>query len=294
MRWKATSGLVRIGEAAVDLLLEAAANDQPLVRRHALLCLGRIGGPRTKHTLLAGLEDDDTKVRRQALKSLVGMVLPYDVACLEQAMHDEGWQNALLAAEVVWCVGPEGEHRLRQMALQECSLPAAYVIAAHGDARGRDILAEALPAGDENGNDAVEYLRALRDERCVPFLAVQLESAGGQQGRSIAEALGKIGGQAVREVLARALFHKDALVRRGAIVSLSRQSDPTLVEPLTASFCRESNKKNLDLVARALEGLGDRGGESLRQALQQGCLEGKARRSLAKRVLWRLGMEADV
>lgn len=293
MRWKATSGLVRIGEAAVDLLLEAAASDQSVVRLHALLCLGRIGIPKTKDALLAGLEDDDTSVRRQALKSLVGLALPRDIACLEQAMCDEGWQNALLAAEVVWRIEPEGEGRLQQMALQERSLPAAYALAVHGDARGRDVLAEALPTGDESGNDAVEYLRELRDERCVPFLARQLENAKGQQGRSIAEVLGEIGGLAAREALVHALVHKDTLVRRGAIAALSQRSAPVLVEPLTASFCREENKKNLDLVAHALERSGERGGEALRQALQQGRLEGKARQSLAKRVLWRLGMEAD-
>ena len=41
VRRKAISALVRIGEPAVDALLDALDNDQPQVRKHALVCLGQ-------------------------------------------------------------------------------------------------------------------------------------------------------------------------------------------------------------------------------------------------------------
>jgi HEAT repeat protein len=290
MRSKAISGLVHIGEAAVDALLVAAASDQPLVRRNALFCLGCIGSPRARPALLEALDDTDPKVRRQAFRTLKRVVTADDVERLVRALWEETWENALFAAEAIGTTGGVGRTTLLDLALEERNPAAAYAIAAQGDARGRDVLVGWLSTQGAQRDDAVEYLRELDDDRCVPFLLERLKQIGGKQGMAIAESLGQIEGDVATAALLEALASVDKLTRRGAARALSERRDPALIEPLVECVAHEEDPKVRGLVSRALQGVGEAAKEPLIRAIEEQIFGGKAQRNAAKRVLWAMGV----
>jgi HEAT repeat protein len=290
VRSKAISGLVRIGDPAVETLLVAAASDEPLVRRSALFCLGRIGSPRARPALLEALDDTDPKVRRQAFRTLKEVVTADDVERLVRALREETWDNALLAAEAIGRTGKAGRQALLDMALEERNPPAAYAIAAQGDPRGRDVLVRWLSTQEAQRDDAVEYLRELGDQRCIPYLLKRLKQTGGKQGMAIAESLGQIEGEPATAALLEALASRDKLTRRGAARALGERQDPTLIGPLIECIAQEDDPKVRNLVSHALQGIGEAAKEPLMRALEEHIFSGKAQRNVAKRVLWSMGV----
>jgi HEAT repeat protein len=290
VRSKAISGLVRIGEPAVEALLVAAASDEPLVRRSALFCLDRIGSPQARPALLEALDDTDQKVRRQAFRTLKGVVTADDVERLARALREEAWDNALLAAEAMGRTGEAGRQTLLDMALGERNPAAAYAITAQGDPRGRDVLVGWLSTQEARRDDAVEYLRELGDERCIPYLLERLKRARSKEGMAIAESLGQIEGEAATTALLEALAADDKLTRRGAARALGERPDPALIESLIGCIAREEDPKVRNLVARVLQGIGEPAKAPLIEALDEQIFAGKQQRNAAKRVLWAMGI----
>jgi HEAT repeat protein len=290
MRWKAAAGLVRIGAPAVPLLIAASASDQPLVRRNALRCLGRIGAPEARPVLLEALDDDDRLVRRQAIVAMAGLVTAGDVPRFKELLRKERWDDALLATKTMVRVGTEGMEALTEMALREGNPAAAYGIAARGDERGREILLELLGLEGTASQDAVEYLRELGDKRCVPYLVERLRRTGGERGMSIALSLARVEGAEVTRALIDVLASGDKLTRRGALRAMAERQDPALIDPLIECIAREPDQKNRGIAARALERLGEQALEALQSALDEDRIQGKHQRSTAQRALWNAGM----
>jgi HEAT repeat protein len=290
LRRKVTSGLVRIGEAAVDPLINAAASDQADVRQYAVFCLGRIGDRRAKPAFLEALDDGETKVRRYAIKALGGMTTVGDVERFKQVLRKETWDNAVLAAEVVESIGDEGRQALLEMALSERNPAAAYLVALNGDPRRCEVLVEWLSGEDGRKEDAVEFLRELGDEHCIPFLVEGLKTATGERGRSIALELGRIGSEAAVKALIEALSVDNRLTRRGAVRALGEIGDPTFIEPLIRCLARDDDPKVQRLVATVLAEIGEAAEGPLRKALEENRIRGKHRQNQAKHVLWKLRM----
>jgi HEAT repeat protein len=290
LRRKVISGLVRIGGAAVEPLISAAASDQADMRQHAVFCLGRIGDRRAKPTFLESLDDSETKIRRYAIKALRDMATVDDVERFKQVLREETWENAMLAAEVMESIGDEGKQALLEMALNERNPAAAYSVALNGNPRGREVLVEWLSEEDGRRKDAVEFLRELGDERCISFLAEELKTATGERGRSIALELGRIGSEAAVKALIEALSADNRLTRRGAIRALEEIGDPTSVEPLIRCLAGDDDPKVQRLAATALAAIGEAVEGPLRKALEENRIRGNRRQNQVKRVLWKLGV----
>jgi HEAT repeat protein len=139
-------------------------------------------------------------------------------------------------------------------------------------------------------DDAVEYLRELGDERCVPYLLERLKRIGGKQGMAVAESLGQIEGKAATAALLEALASGDKLTRRGAARALGERQDPALIEPLIRCIAHEGDPKVRGLVSHALQRIGEAAKEPLIRAIEEEIFDGKAQRNAAKRVLWAMGV----
>ncbi len=63
---EAANALIEIGDEAVEPLLAALARGDELVRMHAVLALGKIGGLRAEEAVMGALEDESEYVRRKA------------------------------------------------------------------------------------------------------------------------------------------------------------------------------------------------------------------------------------
>lgn len=80
--------VVSLGQDAVDSLLQALENYDPLTRKGAAECLGKIGDPRAVPPLIATLEAKDFGVRRAAADALGQMRDPRALTALQMATGD--------------------------------------------------------------------------------------------------------------------------------------------------------------------------------------------------------------
>ncbi|WP_025321267.1 HEAT repeat domain-containing protein [Deferrisoma camini] len=141
VRRKAVEALESIpGPEAERALARAVGDDDPRVRAAALEALGRRGG--ATDLLRAGLDDDDPRVRAAALSALVQAGVPDSDRLLAEALGEESWRV-----------------RLR----------AAALLAARGDARGREVLAGAVRQGRHAGTAVREW--SCLGAEAVPDLA---------------------------------------------------------------------------------------------------------------------------
>ena len=299
VRRKAIAGLVRIGEPAVDALIEAAASDRVRIRRYAVYCLGVLGGigaARGKRAVIEALDDAEEVVRRQAVRALQKTAALEDLEPLQAFLRQALPDNALDAVAVLASLGEAGVQAMREMARgdgfhrREHNLAAAYFVAKQGDDWGREILVEAL-GDDARREAAVAFLRELGDVRCVPFLVEQLRAATDWHGAFLGHELGRIGGEAAVAALIEALSKEQAMVRRGAIRGLGEARDPAAIEPLIERIAQDDDAKARKLAARALLSIGAPAVEPLRRALAEGRVLGRHRQSLIKDTLARLGVE---
>jgi HEAT repeat protein len=287
VRRRAVSGLIKIGEKAVAPLIKAAASDQAMVRRFAIRCLGYIEDVRARPAILQALDDGEEKVRCQALKSLKKLVSIDDIVRLKPFLRDdESFQNLSLVIEVVGALGDEGRHVMEEMALNEGNLAAAYFIARHGDARGREILAGRLEEGDKKRKIAAEFLLRLRDERCIKVFGDKLKNMLGWEGASIASGLGELQSREAIETLIESLSGDDKLVRRGALRALVKIKNPMAVDALITCL-NDKDSKVRDLAANALSGIGKKAVKALKTALDKDSIQTKHGCHLAQGILRR-------
>jgi HEAT repeat protein len=291
VRRKALQGLVAIGQTAVPALIEAAASDQVSIRRYAVHCLGLIGDPRGRPAVLDALDDSEGQVRRQAVRGLLKLASVDDVPRLQQFLREAAWDHALEAVEVLDGLGETGQGAMRQMALEERNMPAAYYVAREGDARGREILAERLPEGGTIEEMAAELLRELKDDRCVPFFAGQLPAISDWRGAFLAQEMGRIGGPGAIAVAVEALSSTNRHARRGAARGLAEARDPTTVAPLLRAL-EDEDAKVRSLAADALIEIGGAAIERVRHALAEAPRQGSRSRHHLQHVLRRLGADA--
>jgi HEAT repeat protein len=288
VRRKAIAGLIRIGEPAVDALIEATASDRVRLRRYAVHCLGSIGAPRGKRAAIELLDDAEGMVRRQAVRALQKTASNDDIAPLLSFLRSAQPSNAIDAVEVLASLGETGIQGMREMARTEHNLAAAYYVARQGDGWGREILVEAL-SDDARREAAVDYLRELRDERCVPYLIERLRASTEWLGAFMGHELGHIGGDEAVAALIEALSKEQPMVRRGAIRGLGEVRDPTAIEPLIERIAKDDDGKARKLAAGSLVKIGAAAIGPLQRALAENRVLGKHRQSLIKETLSRLG-----
>jgi HEAT repeat protein len=267
VRKRAIAGLIRIGEEAVDPLIEAASSDRLRTRRYAAHCLGRIGAPRAKPTIIEALGDSEEVVRRQAVRALKELATTEDLPTLKRFLREALPENAVEATEVLEALGGAGTEAMQRMALEEHVAGAAYFIARQGDDRGREILAAQLDQEGEAHDAAVEFLRELRDERAVPYLIEQLAASTDWHGTFLAQELGAIGNQEAVAALIASLERDEHLIRRGAVRGLDDAQDPAAIDPLVRCL-DDSDGKVRRLASEALAHLGPPARAAVREALE--------------------------
>jgi HEAT repeat protein len=283
VRRKAIPGLIEIGEPAVPALIKAASSDQVPVRRYALLCLGYIGDPRARPSLLEGLDDSEENVRKSALTGLKTLAQVEDIPRLVRVMREDLWEHSQWAAEALAALGHPGHETLERLALEDRVPAAAHHLALQGDPRGREILAK-LTSVDEHREAASEFLRDLRDERCIPYFAEVLQTTTHWRGAFIAHELGHIGTPEAVAVLIQALSRDSNHVQRGAVHGLREAQDPAACEALIQCLF-DKDRRVRALAVDALVAIGVPAGEAVQRALDEGQLQDKYRVELAQRVL---------
>jgi HEAT repeat protein len=144
-----------------------------------------------------------------------------------------------------------------------------------------------LVEGGKRREAAAEYLRELRDERCIPYFAEQLETITLWHGAFIAHELGHIGTPEAVAVLIKALSRDSSHVRRGAVQGLWETKNPAAIEPLIQCF-EDEDRKVRRLVADALAQMGEPAAEALERALAEGRIAGKSQQQMARTVLAKL------
>ncbi|MBN1579495.1 MAG: HEAT repeat domain-containing protein [Anaerolineae bacterium] len=293
VRRKAIAGLIRIGEPAVDSLIEAAASDQVRIRRYAINCLGSLGVPRAKAAIIQALDDGEEMVRRQAVRALQKTATIEDIEPLKQFLRQALPDNAVEATKILEALGDEGIRSMVDLALQEHNLPAAYFIARQGDDRGRTMLVQTLSSEDTERRDAaVEYLRELNDEHCVPSLIERLRAATDWDGAFIAHELGRIGTPKAVAALIETLEQNEApMIRRAAVRGLWETRSPVAIEPLIQCIARDPDSKVRKHSVDALAQIGPAVIAPLQQALENETILGRHRQDLARKVLKKLRVD---
>lgn len=279
VRREAISALVRIGAPAVDALLEATGSDQDRIRRYSVLCLGHISkgdagaAARAKPAIVEALHDSEPMVRRQAIRALEELATEADIGILLRFLREAEPDNALEATSVLEALGEPGVRLIEAMALKEHNPAAAYYIAQQGDQRGRKILVSQLD-DDELRDDAVEFLRELRDARAVPYLAARLREETDWHGMFTARELGVIareiagepGSKVALASLIEALERDNHLIRRGALRGLAEARTPKAIPALIRALEDEDGKAR-GLATGALLDLGEAARAPLEAAL---------------------------
>jgi HEAT repeat protein len=293
IRRRAMPGLVSIGEAAVDPLIEATASDHVPVRRYAIHCLGRIGAPRARPAVLEALDDGEEIVRRQAIRALQHLATEEDVERLKQVLRTEAFDNLQEAVMTLEAVGDAGKQALRDLAFEERNPAGAFFVAREGDARGREILVDRLRDTGPQYENAAEFLRELKDERCIPYFTEVLRTTTHWRGAFVALELGKIGTPEAVAALVEGLSSDSKHVRRGAVRGLTEAKAPASIGPLTQCLVGDPDRKVRALAGDALVAMGEAAALLLAKALEEGRIEGKHRQYMAKSVLQRLGVDVE-
>ena len=240
--------------------------------------------------VIEALDDAEEAVRRQAVRALQKTASNEDLEPLLSFLRKARAGNAVDAVEALASLGEAGIRAMREMARTEHNLAAAFFCAKQGDTWGREILVEAL-SDDAQREAAVEFLRELRDERCVPFLIEQLRASTDWHGSFVGHELGRIGGDEAVAALIEALSREQVLIRRGAIHGLSDALDPAAIAPLIERIAEDDDAKARRLAAGALLTIGAAAVDPLRRALSENRVLGRHRQSLIRETLSRLGAQ---
>ena len=292
VRQKAIRGLIRIGKPAMPALLAAADSDQVRIRRYAILCLGQIAAAQAEVATLAkpaiaeALRDSEQDVRRTALRAMAKLATPTDLDTLIAYMKDASPDDGIEAAKAIEGLDMAGSEALQRMAITERIPAAAFIIARQGDPRGAEILVEQLTT-IETRDAAVDYLRELRDPRCVPYLVEQVRDATDWRGTWLAQELGAVGGEVAVRALIETLLRDVATMRRGAVRGLDVARDPVAIPALIDALA-DPDRKVRKLAAETLEHFGAMAVQPLREALTAVDPRDGRRRSIVLQMLNRL------
>ena len=189
VRPTAVEALVAIGSVAGESLVAALGNQDPKVRKAAVMALGRIGDARAVEAVVAALEDQDGEVQWAAIESL-GQLGDYRATePLIAMLNDRGLHAAAVAA-----LGAIGDPR----AVEPLIADLDYLF---------------------QGWSVASALEAIGEPSVTSLIAVlRSHSVSARQEASVT--LGRIGDPRAVEPLLDAVQDKDWDVRRNAATAL--------------------------------------------------------------------------
>lgn len=241
--------LCQLGPKGVSVLMKAANDSSPVMRRLAIESLGSIGAPAKESipVLAARLEDQDELVRRAAAQALGKMASEAKAAVpqLQASLKDTSGMVRSTAAATLIRVNPPANDAVVLLveAISDRRDMNAYITACNA---AKEISPAAVPAvleflkvapptgslwGDRDGAyrmraGAIDLLGRMgpNAKAAVPALIGALENQRMPHHREAAEALGLIGRDAKAAVpsLKIALEDQDPQVRLNATVALAR------------------------------------------------------------------------
>lgn len=230
VRQQAAWALGRMGEPAVDLLVEMAGLSTPATREAAIEALGSISSRRALDRVVEALSDSNPNVRSAAVRALGESSNERAVPHLMTLLRDE---SSALRAQAATSLA-----RLGHVALPS-------LVPALKDSRPsvRQLAAAAL--GDIGSKDAV-----------APLIDLISTDQSGARPEAV-EALGKIGDAAAIAPILSILRAGSVAVRKRAIGALSRFRDPRAIDALADALLDHSE----EVRQSAAVGLGEIGDE---------------------------------
>ncbi|MFK7985880.1 MAG: HEAT repeat domain-containing protein [Sandaracinaceae bacterium] len=237
---EARATLRRLGGRAIKPLLEALSDPDPSQRRVALDILGELGNPSAAAPLLAAAENNSLEItqRLAALRAAGLLANPTLVPRLgEMATEGDLRLRGLAAWALVRIDSDDARDALTRVYGQGDDHPRAFAALGLGLAGRSEALREGLRAeSDEDIRAATVWgLGRGGEAESVPLLLNELRRrAGAVSAEVAAEALGRIGGDAVTAALIEALFSPDVELREAAARTLrssGAQADVSLVAP---------------------------------------------------------------
>jgi len=261
-RW-ATRALVRIGKPAIPALEDAAASDEPRIRRYAVRCLGHLEDPGVHDTILEALQDSDDTVCRQAVIALGKLGFESDIDAIVEVARTRSHRTVGDAIEVLERMGDTGISAVDKLALADGVQAAAAAIWQKGDPRGREIILAALKDPERGGN----ALRALSEcnvdddmidplVECIPL--IERWAVG-----DVAEALRRNGSERALQVVIDLTRSDENLHRNRAATTLGRWHDPRVPEILIGMLSDDNRKVRSKVISALVEQ-----GENARDAIE--------------------------
>ena len=222
---RASGLLVKIGKAAVPLLITALDDDNAILRGNAAWVLGQIGDPQAEEPVLKLLEDKDASVKRAVLRAL-------------------GWPVNWKVEEKLRAVLNDGDNEFRGL--------AAVALGRRKDPQAVPALIKELEGKTSLLQDAAVWaLGEIRTPKAMEALIAHLKVA---PSRHVITVLGHTKEPCVVEPLIALLEHKDAQTQICAARNLGKIGDTRAVAPLITSL---KDKRGRATSALALGKLGD-------------------------------------
>ena len=255
VKW-GTRGLMKLGARAVPALLEAAVSDQTRLRRYAIRCLGHLGDPRARETIVAALEDTDEGVCRQAIAAARHFATETEIDRLKQVVRSRERRTAQAAFELLVTLSEAGRRAAMALALEEGEPMAAQWLWQQGDERGRRILLSALDGPSDKREAAILLLAEDPDEGLVDVFIRCLSTFRPWERVAVIEALVRLRHQKGLDALIALSRSENRMDRKQAAEALGKWDDPRAIEALVERLDDEHSKVRAK-VADGLFNLGE-------------------------------------
>ena len=258
---EATRALVKVGEPAVEELIDALKGSEPNLRKIAAEALGQIGDVRAVEPLIVRLKDTDKFVCNATARVLgeIGDVRAVEpllrIAAIAMTQFDMDSQN--LGHAALWALDKIGASAVEPLiaALNDrqdgVRAAAAKTLEKVGDGRAVEPLIAKLSDKSHFVREAAaEALGQIGDARAVPALLAARYETSSILPNIAYKALGKIGGVNAVEPLIAALKNGESR----AAEALGEIGDVRAVGPLIAALKDGSREARVN-AARALGAL---------------------------------------
>lgn len=240
---QAESAAIRLGtmgdKRAVEPLLAALTDENPLVRKLAARTLGILGDKRAFEPLVAALRDKDPTVGGAAANALAALGDKRAFEPLVAALRDKSPDVGGAAASALVDLDDKRAVEPLLAALTD-ETPSVRELAARtlgrlGEKRAVEPLIAALRDKDSAvGAAAATALGRLSDKRALDPLVAALRHEESTVRGAAADALAVLGDRRAGEPLFAALKDADPKVRTSALMALGILGDRRAIEPLVA------------------------------------------------------------
>ena len=219
-------------EEAIPILIRLLYDEESSVRSRAAWVLGKIGSLEAMNELLELITDQNKDVRKSVIRAL-GDIQAFDaIPDIVKSLEDEdwevraetavvleyfGWVPSTRKEEILNLIGKEKWEEL--LKIENLEIQQILVFLQDND---KDIRAK-----------SAWILGEIRSSKAIqPLFDLFMTDSNQEAKESSANALSKIGGKEVVELLVVALHDQDWYIRKTAASALGNLQDPSSKEPL--------------------------------------------------------------